>query len=117
MRAIQVEQFGGPEVLRYEDVPLGSPGAGEVLVRHRATPPLAQVQEDRRWALVSGAFEQSRPLPPAPTRIWLLDDVVTSGSTVRAAAAALAATGGPAGRLAGVLTLCRGGSNRRIPGR
>jgi NADPH2:quinone reductase len=36
MKAIQVRQFGGPEVLRLEDVPDPKPGAGEVLVRIRA---------------------------------------------------------------------------------
>lgn len=33
MRAIVVEKFGGPEVLRVQDVPLPQPGPGEVLVR------------------------------------------------------------------------------------
>jgi NADPH:quinone reductase len=33
MRAIQVQEFGGPEVLRLADVPVPEPGAGEVLVR------------------------------------------------------------------------------------
>jgi NADPH2:quinone reductase len=33
---VRIHEYGGPEVLRYEDVPIGSPGEGEVLVRHRA---------------------------------------------------------------------------------
>src|SRR4051794_27912566 len=33
MRAIQVQEFGGPEVLRLVDVPVPEPGPGEVLVR------------------------------------------------------------------------------------
>src|SRR3954447_16521680 len=33
MRAIQVEEFGGPEVLKLADVPVPEPGAGEVLIR------------------------------------------------------------------------------------
>jgi NADPH2:quinone reductase len=33
MRAIQVQEFGGPEVLRLADVPTPEPGDGEVLVR------------------------------------------------------------------------------------
>lgn len=33
MKAIRVHEFGGPEVLRYEDVPKPEPGAGEVLVK------------------------------------------------------------------------------------
>src|SRR4051795_5924067 len=33
MRAIQVQEFGGPEVLRLVDVPVPEPGEGDVLVR------------------------------------------------------------------------------------
>jgi NADPH:quinone reductase-like Zn-dependent oxidoreductase len=33
MRAILVERYGGPDVLRVQDVPLPQPGSGEVLVR------------------------------------------------------------------------------------
>jgi NADPH2:quinone reductase len=33
MKAILVHEFGGPEVLRLEEVPTPTPGAGEVLVR------------------------------------------------------------------------------------
>jgi NADPH:quinone reductase len=36
MKAIRVHEFGGPEVLRFEDVAEPSPGAGQVLVRVRA---------------------------------------------------------------------------------
>jgi len=33
MRAIQIEEFGGPEVLQLADVPIPQPGEGEVLIR------------------------------------------------------------------------------------
>jgi NADPH:quinone reductase len=33
MRAIQIEEFGGPEVLRLVDLPIPEPGDGEVLIR------------------------------------------------------------------------------------
>lgn len=33
MKAVQLYEFGGPEVLRYEDAPRPVPGSGEVLVR------------------------------------------------------------------------------------
>lgn len=33
MKAIQVQQFGGPEVLKVEEIPTPKPGAGQVLVR------------------------------------------------------------------------------------
>ncbi len=36
MKAIRVKEFGGPEVLRLEDVPTPKPGPGEVLVRMHA---------------------------------------------------------------------------------
>lgn len=36
MRAIVVREFGGPEVLKIEEVPQPVPGAGEVLIRVRA---------------------------------------------------------------------------------
>ena len=36
MKAIRVDEFGGPEVLRLEDVPTPQPGTGEVLVRVHA---------------------------------------------------------------------------------
>jgi NADPH2:quinone reductase len=36
MKAIKIHEFGGPEVLRLEDVPEPAPGAGQVVVRVRA---------------------------------------------------------------------------------
>ena len=36
MKAIRVHEFGGPEVLRLEDVPMPRPGPGQVLVRMHA---------------------------------------------------------------------------------
>jgi len=36
MKAIRVHEFGGPEVLRYDEVPMPEPKAGEVLVRVHA---------------------------------------------------------------------------------
>jgi len=36
MRAIRIHQHGDPDVMRLEEVPLGEPGAGEVVVRNHA---------------------------------------------------------------------------------
>ena len=36
MKAIRIHEDGGPEVLRYEDVPEPTPGSGDVLIRLRA---------------------------------------------------------------------------------
>jgi NADPH2:quinone reductase len=35
-KAIQINEFGGPDVLRYVDIEVGDPGPGEVRVRHHA---------------------------------------------------------------------------------
>ncbi len=35
-KAVRVHEYGGPEVLRYEDVDVGEPDIGEVLLRHTA---------------------------------------------------------------------------------
>ncbi|MFD2646295.1 quinone oxidoreductase family protein [Devosia albogilva] len=35
-KAVVIHEIGGPEVLRYEDRPVGAPGPGEVRVRHTA---------------------------------------------------------------------------------
>ncbi len=33
MKAVRVHSHGGPEVLRFEDAPRPTPGAGELLIR------------------------------------------------------------------------------------
>ena len=33
MKAIRIHEFGGPEVLKYEDAPRPSPAADEVLIK------------------------------------------------------------------------------------
>src|SRR6266566_2177745 len=35
-KAVRIHSFGGPEVLRFEDVPLPKPGSNEILVRVHA---------------------------------------------------------------------------------
>jgi NADPH:quinone reductase len=36
VRAIRIEEFGGPEKMRLVEVPVGEPGPGEVRIRHQA---------------------------------------------------------------------------------
>ena len=33
MKAVRIHEFGGPEVLKYEDVPEPQPGPGEIRIR------------------------------------------------------------------------------------
>jgi NADPH:quinone reductase-like Zn-dependent oxidoreductase len=56
VKAIRIHEDGGPEVLRYEDVPDASPGEGQVLVRLRA----ASVNHIDLW------LRQGRPSVPKP---------------------------------------------------
>ena len=36
MKAIRVSEYGGPSVLKLEEIPTPQPGPGQVLVRHHA---------------------------------------------------------------------------------
>src|SRR5881396_1355141 len=61
MRAIRVHEYGGPAVLKLEDVADPKPGVGDVLVRVRAAgvnPVDAYMQ--------SGAYVRKPPLPYTP---------------------------------------------------
>jgi NADPH:quinone reductase len=61
MKAIRVHEFGGPAVLKYEDVPDRQPGAGEVLVRVRA----AGVNPVDAY-IHTGSYPRKPPLPYTP---------------------------------------------------
>ncbi len=61
MRAIRVREFGGPEVMRLEDVPDPKPGAGEVVVRVHA----AGVNPVDTY-IRSGSYALKPPLPYTP---------------------------------------------------
>lgn len=58
MRAIRYHEVGGPEVLRWEDVPAPTPGPGEVLIRvHAAGVNFADTERRR------GLYDAKAPLP------------------------------------------------------
>jgi NADPH:quinone reductase-like Zn-dependent oxidoreductase len=57
MNAIRLQQYGGPEQLRYEDAPTPKPSPGQVLVRVQA----ASVNPFD-FKLASGAFKQMMPI-------------------------------------------------------
>ena len=61
MKAIRVHQFGGPEVLKLEEVPTPKPAAGQVLVRIHA----AGVNPYDTY-MRSGTYAQKPPLPYTP---------------------------------------------------
>jgi ComF family protein len=68
------------------------------LTRIRNTPSQTRLARSQRARNLSGAFRAGKK--PLPDRIWLVDDVVTTGSTLREAARALRRAG--ADRIVGV---------------
>jgi NADPH:quinone reductase len=61
MRAIRVHEFGGPSVLRLEEIPDPKPGPGEVLVRVRA----AGINPVDAY-MHTGTYARKPPLPYTP---------------------------------------------------
>ena len=80
------------------------PILGRVLVRTRPTRPQTDLDAEARRANVRDAFAVPRPAAVAGRRLLLVDDVLTTGATVGAAARALRAAGAAA---VGVVTLAR----------
>ncbi|HEX6342258.1 NADP-dependent oxidoreductase [Umezawaea sp.] len=63
MKAVRFHEFGGPEVLRYEDVEQPVPAAGEVLVRVAATT-FNPVEGNIRLGVMQGAIPVDLPHTP-----------------------------------------------------
>jgi len=80
------------------------PMLARALVRVRPTMPQADLDADARRVNVRNAFQVARPGEVRGRRVLLVDDVLTTGATVGAAARALRAGGAAA---IGVLTLAR----------
>jgi ComF family protein len=70
---------------------LDVPVAPTLCVRTRATPPQASLDGAARRANLAGAFAVTRP--PGALHVALMDDVLTTGATVAALAAALLGAG------------------------
>jgi len=67
--------------------------AGNVLVRIRDTPSQTGLDRAARLTNVRGAFA-CRPVAPwPPTRVWIVDDVITTGATLAEAGRALREAG------------------------
>ena len=60
MKAVVVHQYGGPEVLKFEDYPDPVPGAGEVLVRVAATS-VNPIDYKRRAGLTKDSYPMQFP--------------------------------------------------------
>ncbi len=56
MKAVRLHEFGGPDVLKYEDAPRPEPGPGEVLIRVRASS-----VNPADWKIREGYFEKMIP--------------------------------------------------------
>ena len=91
-KAIQFSEYGGPEVLKWEDVAIGDPGPGEARVRHTAIG-LNYIDTYQR----SGLY----PLPGFPSGLGLegagIVEAVGEGVTDIKVGARVAYAGGPAG--------------------
>jgi NADPH2:quinone reductase len=67
---IRIHGYGGPEVLRWEEVPPGDPGRGEVLIRHTAIG-LNFIDVYERTGLYKGAL----PLVPGREAAGVVEEV------------------------------------------
>jgi ComF family protein len=95
LHALRLRERGynqAAELARFAARELSLPLDRAVLQRQRATREQSHLHLPERRRNVSGAFTTARALHGAP-RVALVDDVVTTGSTVAAAATALLAGG------------------------
>jgi NADPH:quinone reductase-like Zn-dependent oxidoreductase len=58
MKAVRVHNYGGPDVLRFEDAPRPSPGPGELLIHARAA-----AVNPIDWKIRAGYMKENVPMP------------------------------------------------------
>jgi predicted amidophosphoribosyltransferase len=63
----------------------------EVLLRSKHTPAMSELPEEDRARAIAGAFACVQPL--AGAQVWLVDDVMTTGSSLAEAARTLKKAG------------------------
>lgn len=71
MKAVRIHEYGGPEVLKYEDAPRPEPGEGDVLVRVHAAS-VNPVDWKLRAGYMKGFLDYKMPMIPG----WDLSGVV-----------------------------------------
>src|SRR5271154_7485549 len=76
MKAVRVHEYGGPEVLKYEDAPLPQAGPGEVLIRVHASS-VNPVDWKVRAGYLQQMMKYKMPMIPG----WDVSGVVESTGT------------------------------------
>ncbi|WP_250519100.1 NADP-dependent oxidoreductase [Caballeronia sp. ATUFL_M1_KS5A] len=94
MKAIVLEQYGGPEILRYTDVPKPKQGAGQVLVRVRAASVTPSILKRAAGRLRGIAPELAFPWVPGADFSGIVE-AVGEGVTAFRAGDEVYAYGGP----------------------
>ncbi|MBI2141167.1 zinc-binding dehydrogenase [Candidatus Woesearchaeota archaeon] len=74
MKAMRFHEFGGPEVLSYEDVPRPAPNFGEALVRVKA----ASLNRIDIWVEKGGYYKPSLPHIPGSDAAGIVEEVKAS---------------------------------------
>ena len=91
MKAIRIHEYGGPEILHYEDAPRPKPAAAEVLIRVHAAG-INPIDWQVREGHLKDVFPHSFPVVPGWDVSGVVDEVVRfrdgfhkkSGVTARA---------------------------------